>query len=218
MKSIEMTEVLWNYLSSVSLSEDAVMQELEAFTAEMPAGGMQIPPYQGRFMQFLVRLIGAKRCLEIGCFTGYSSLAVAQALPADGQIITCDISKEWTDVAQRFWLKAGVGNKVELRLGPALDTLQTMVEEGAAGSFDMAFIDADKSSYLDYYELCLKLVRQGGIILIDNALWGGSVADSSVQDEDTEGIRAINQHAYEDSRVDNCLLPLSDGVHLCLRL
>ncbi len=218
MKSIQMNDALWDYLLSVSPAEDEVMQELRAVTSQMPAGGMQIPPYQGLFMQFLIRLLGAKRCVEVGCFTGYSALAVAQALPSDGKIITCDISEEWTDTARRYWQKAAVADRIELRLGPAVGTLEDMIDSGAAGSFDMAFIDADKNNYVKYYELCLQLVRTGGVILIDNTLWGGSVADRAVQDADTAGIRAVNQLACEDPRVDTCLLPMSDGVHLCHKL
>lgn len=218
MKSIQMTDELWGYLSSVTPSDDAVMQELRELTLEMPAGGMQIPPYLGRFMQFLVQLLGVRNCLEVGCFTGYSSLAVAKALPVDGKIVTCDVSEEWTEIARKYWQKAGVAEKIELRLGPATETLQGLIEKGAAGSFDMAFIDADKNNYVVYYELCLQLVRKGGVILIDNTLWGGTVADLSVQDEDTVGIREVNRQALEDPRVDNCLLPISDGVHLCHKL
>ena len=218
MKQIQMNDVLWEYLVSVTPADDAVMRELRDVTATLPAGGMQIPPYQGQFMQFLVRLLGVKRYLEIGCFTGYSSLAVARALPSDGRIITCDVSEEWTNIARNYWQKAGVTERVELRLGPAADTLKGMIEAGATGAFDMAFIDADKDNYVEYYELCLLLVRQGGVLLIDNTLWGGSVADEAVQDEDTKGIRAFNQRAFEDDRVKNCLLPMSDGLHLCLKL
>ncbi len=218
MKSIQMSDALGKYLLSVSPSDDDVMQELRAVTSEMPAGGMQIPPYQGRFMQFLASLLGVTRYVEVGCFTGYSALAVAQALPPDGKVITCDISAEWTATAREYWRKAGVADRIELRLGPAVDTLQRLLDAGAAESFDMAFIDADKGNYVKYYELCLQLVRTGGVILIDNALWGGSVADRAVQDEDTAGIRAVNQRALEDPRVDTCLLPMSDGVHLCHKL
>ncbi len=218
MKSIQMSDALWEYLLSVSPSDDPVMQELREVTSTMPAGGMQIPSYQGRFMQFLVCLLGVKRCIEVGCFTGYSALAVARALPADGKLITCDVSAEWTGTARQYWQKAGVADRIELRLGPALDTLQAMIDAGAAGSFDMAFIDADKDNYVNYYELCLQLIRRGGVILIDNTLWGGSVADVAVQDKDTQGIRAVNRRVFEDPRVDTCLLPMSDGVHLCHKL
>ncbi len=218
MKSIQMTDALWSYVQAVTPSDDDVMQELRTLTAEMPAGGMQIPPYQGRFMQFLVRLLGVKRYIEVGCFTGYSALAVARSLPADGQVITCDVSEEWTATARKFWQKAGIADRIELRLGPAVETLQGMINAGVAGSFDMAFVDADKNQYVQYYELCLQLVRQGGIILIDNTLWGGGVVDVAVQDEETRGIRAVNQRVFEDPRVDTCLLPISDGVHLCHKL
>lgn len=218
MKQTPMTDALWSYLDSVTQSDEEPLQKLRGVTAEMPMGGMQIPSVQGRFMQILVRLLGARRCLEIGCFTGYSAATVALALPEDGSLLTCDVSSEWTGIARDFWKEAGVEKKIELRLAPALDTLQELLENGQTNSFDLAFIDADKGNYVNYYELCMQLVRPGGVILIDNTLWGGAVADVSKTDPDTQGIRAVNSRAFEDPRTDSCLLPFSDGLHFCLKL
>ena len=181
----------------------------------MPAGGMQIAAEQGQFMQLLVHLLQARHYLEVGCFTGYSSLVMAMALPANGHVTTCDVSREWTDVARRHWQSAGVADKITLKLGPAVDSLRQMLADGRADTFDIAFIDADKDNYPTYYDLCFELVRPGGLILIDNTLWSGQVADPAVTDADTEGIRIVNQRAFEDDRVDSCLLPLSDGLHVC---
>lgn len=218
MKRTALTEPVWQYLTNVNRTEDPVLAALRAATAELPAGGMQIPPDQGQFMQFLVRFLPARRCLEVGCFTGYSSLAVALALPADGRVVTCDVSKEWTDMARAHWRRAGVADKIELKLGPATDTLQALIDDGQSGSFDFAFIDADKDNYVHYYEMGLALLRPGGLMLIDNVLWGGQVADLAVQDADTEGIRAVSQRAAADARVNACLLAIADGVHLCHKL
>ena len=218
MKNIPFTDELYDYLLGVTLRDSDVMAELRAETRSMPAGGMQIAPEQGQFMQFMARLLNARRYLEVGCFTGYSSLVMAMALPADGQIVTCDVSPEWTDVARRYWRKAGVEDKIELKLGPAAASLEAMLAQGQANSFDIAFIDADKNNYVKYYELCYRLIKPGGVIMIDNTLWGGQVANPSRQDEDTVGIRAVNQRAFQDARVDSCLLPLSDGLHLCRKI
>lgn len=215
MKLIQVTEDLYNYLVGVTVKDHPALAALREETAAMPAGGMQIAAEQGQFMQLLVHLLQARRYLEVGCFTGYSSLVMAMALPADGQITTCDVSREWTDVARRHWQAAGVADKITLKLGPAVDSLRQMLAEGRADSFDIAFIDADKDNYPAYYDLCFELVRPGGLILIDNTLWGGQVADPAVTDADTEGIRAVNRRAFEDDRVDSCLLPLSDGLHIC---
>lgn len=165
-------------------------------------------------MQLLVRLIGAKRTLEVGVFTGYSSLAVAMALPEDGQIIACDVSEEWASIGRRYWQKAGVGHKIALNLGPATDTLQKLLDQGGADQFDFAFIDADKENYDTYYERCLQLVRVGGLIGIDNVLWGGSVIDDERQDADTKAIRALNKKLHGDERVDISLVPIGDGLTL----
>ncbi|MXZ23592.1 MAG: methyltransferase domain-containing protein [Caldilineaceae bacterium SB0665_bin_21] len=215
MKLIQVNEDLYNYLVRVTVKDHPALAALREETAAMPSGGMQIAAEQGQFMQLLVHLLQATRYLEVGCFTGYSSLVMAMALPEDGRVTTCDVSKEWTDVARRHWQSAGVADKITLKLGPAVDSLRRLLAEGSAESFDIAFIDADKDNYPNYYDLCFDLVRPGGLILIDNTLWGGQVVDPSVSDPDTEGIRAVNQRAFEDDRVDSCLLPLSDGLHIC---
>lgn len=200
------------YATVEMVHETPVMRELRAETAMLPRGGMQIGADQGAFMALLVHLIGAQRCLEIGTFTGYSALAVAQALPRGGRLVACDVSEEWTSIARRYWAKADVADRIELRLGPARDSLAALVRDGAAGSFDFAFIDADKTGYDSYYESCLTLVRAGGLILLDNALQDGTVVDPSVRDADTEAIRAINHKIRDDPRVEAVLVTVGDGV------
>jgi len=175
---------------------------------------MQISPEQGQFMAFLVQLMGAHRTLEIGVFTGYSSLAVALALPPTGQMVACDINPDTTQVARRYWEKAGVAHKIDLRLAPAKDTLNTLIAQGEANHYDFAFIDADKENYWIYYEQCLQLVRPGGLIMVDNVLWGGAVIDATVQDRSTQAIREFNQKLYQDERITLVMLPLADGVTL----
>lgn len=202
------------YILKVGVTETPVMRQLRAATRKLPMGGMQISPEQGQLMSFLVRTIGAKRYLEVGTFTGYSALAVAMALPADGTVVCCDVSVEWTDIARRYWGKAGVADKIELRLGPALKTLDGLIDAGGKGSFDFAFIDADKSNYDGYYERCLTLLRPGGVIGVDNALWSGRVADPSIKDKDTAAIRKLNHKIHADKRVEHSLLPIGDGLML----
>jgi predicted O-methyltransferase YrrM len=175
---------------------------------------MQIGPDQGQLMALLIRLTGARRCLEIGTFTGYSALAVALALPDDGRIVCCDVNERTTAVAQRYWQMAGVAGKIELRLGPAVETLSALVAAGEAGRFDFAFIDADKDNYDAYYEASLRLLRRGGLIAIDNVLWGGAVADPRYQDADTAALRALNRKLRDDERVEPCMLPIGDGLTL----
>lgn len=209
-----LTQELYEYLLSVSLREPKVLEELRAETAKLEMRIMQISPEQGQFMRFLAKLIGAKRCLEVGVFTGYSALSVALALPENGQIIACDISEEWTSIARRYWEKAGVDSKIDLRFAPATTTLQKLLNQGQANQFDFAFIDANKTDYDTYYEQCLELLRPGGLLLLDNTLWDGKVMDSAIQDEDTLAIRALNKKLLSDERIDLCLLPLSDGVTL----
>jgi predicted O-methyltransferase YrrM len=165
-------------------------------------------------MAFLVRLIGARKSLEVGVFTGYSALCVARALPADGRLVACDVSEEWTDVGRRYWQEAGVEDRIDLHLGPATETLDRLIADGEAGSFDLAFIDADKPSYATYYERALTLFRPGGVVGIDNVLWQGRVADPGNDDDDTEAIRAVNDTAHGDDRVDMCMLPIGDGLTL----
>ncbi|SLN12054.1 O-methyltransferase [Oceanibacterium hippocampi] len=217
IKSTVLDDRLHAYLMRVGIRETPAQEALRAETATMRFGGMQIAPEQGAFMQFLVRLTGARRYLEVGVFTGYSSLAVALALPADGRITALDLSAEYTDIARRYWAEAGVADRIDLRLGPALDSLAALERDGAADSFDIAFIDADKSNYDGYYEAALRLVRPGGTILIDNVLWGGAVADPAADDEDTRAIRALNEKLHRDPRIDCSILPISDGLTLARR-
>jgi predicted O-methyltransferase YrrM len=207
-------DVVEQYVSEIATRETDVQRRLRAETATLPRARMQIGPDQGALLALLVRLIGAHRALEIGAFTGYSALAVAAALPADGKLITCDVSKEWTAIAGRYWQEAGLSGRIELRLGPALDTLAALLREGGEGSFDFAFIDADKESNDAYYETCLRLVRPGGLIAVDNALRHGAVTDPTAKDAETEVIRALNLKVRDDQRVDSCLLTVGDGVLL----
>jgi len=216
-RSISLTQSLYEYLLSVSLREPQLLLELREETAALPCAGMQIAPEQGQFMALLARLIGARRCLELGVFTGYSSLAVALALPEDGRIVACDLSEQWTAIARNYWRAAGVDHKIELRLGPAMQTLDALLAEGAGGSFDLAFIDADKSNYLAYYERALGLLRPGGLIVVDNVLWDGKVIDPEVSDQDTVAIRHFNEFLHTDPRVDLSLVPVGDGLTLARR-
>ncbi len=209
-----LTEDLHRYLLEVSLREPALLARLREETARRGDAGMQISPEQGQFMALLIELTGAKRVLEIGTFTGYSALSMALALPPDGRIIACDVEPETTAVAQRYWAEAGVAEKIDLRLAPALDTLDGLLAAGAAESFDFAFIDADKENYEAYYERCLALLRQGGLLAIDNVLWNGAVADPAARDSDTEAIRALNLRLREDPRISLSMVPISDGLSL----
>jgi len=213
-RNIQLTDTLYQYVLDHSVREPAVLRELHHETAKLPMAGMQIGADQGQLMGLLVKLTGAKRCLEVGVFTGYSSLAVALALPPDGKVIACDVSEEWTAIARRYWKKAGVEGKIDLRLGPAVETLDRLLAEGEAGRFDFAFIDADKGNYLAYYERCLKLLRQGGLIAVDNTLWSGDVANPGNQKPDTVSLRAFNDALHRDERVDLALLPIGDGLTL----
>jgi len=214
---LELSGELWEYIGRVSLREPDVLRRLREETAPLPMARMQISPEQGQFMGLLTRLLGARMTLEVGVFTGYSSISVALALPADGKIIACDVSEEWTSIARRYWVEAGVAHKIDLRLRPAVETLDALLAKGRAGSFDFAFIDADKRNYLNYYERCLELLRPGGLIAVDNVLWHGSVIDPAKQDEDTLAIRRFNLLVSEDERVWVSLLPLSDGLTLAMK-
>ena len=201
-----------DYIVSLGTREAAVQRRLRAVTSRIPMGTMQIGPDQGALMQVLVRLIGARRCLEIGTFTGYSSLAMALALPANGKVVCLDMSEEWTSVARKFWKKAGVSKKITLHLAPALETLKKL-----KGPFDFVFIDADKKNYRSYYERSLKLTRKGGILAIDNTLWHGRVLDRRDQTEDTRAIRDFNKRLKKDRRVDIALVPIGDGLTLAVK-
>jgi predicted O-methyltransferase YrrM len=207
-------DVVEQYVSEIATRETDLQRRLRAETAALPLARMQIGPDQGALLALLVRLIGARRALEIGTFTGYSALAVAAALPADGKLITCDVNKEWTAIARRYWQEAGLSGRIELRLGPALDTLAALLREGGEGSFDFAFIDADKESNDAYYETCLRLVRPGGLIAVDNALRHGAVTDPTAKDLETEVTRALTMKVRDDQRVDSCLATVGDGVLL----
>ena len=212
-----MTDKLYDYLLASSVRESAVLARLRAETARLPMAAMQIAPDQGQFMAWLVQLIGAKRTLEVRVFTGYSALWVAQALPQDGAIVACDVSEEWTRVARRYWEEAGVAHKIDLSLGPALQTLDDLLAQGQAGTFDFAFIDADKTRSAYYYERVLRLLRRGGVMAIDNVLWDGRVAESVDDDPDTVALRALNAKIAADSRVMAVMLPLADGLTLVRR-
>ena len=216
-KTFTMSDTLGAYMQSVSLREPDVLTHLREETSRLSMSMMQIAPEQGQFMQLLVKALGIRRAIEVGVFTGYSTLCVALAMPDDGRIVACDINKKWTDIAQRYWKEAGVDNKIELRLAPALETLDTLIGEQLQNKFDFAFIDADKEGYKDYYERALALIRPGGLIAIDNTLWNGNVADESNQTESTQAIRDINRHLHTDERVDISLLPIGDGLTLALK-
>jgi caffeoyl-CoA O-methyltransferase len=213
-QTLTLSDALYDYLLSVSLREPPLLSRLREETAALPHAGMQISPEQGQFMALLAELVGARRVLEVGTFTGYSALVVALALPADGRIITCDVDEEMTAIARLYWAEAGVADKIDLRLGPAVDTLDALLSDGGAGTFDFAFVDADKENYDAYYERALALLRQGGLMVIDNVLWSGAVADPNQKDADTNAIRALNAKLHGDQRVSLSLLPVSDGITL----
>jgi predicted O-methyltransferase YrrM len=212
-QSIGLSDPLYQYLLANSVREPEILARLRAETAEHPLVNMQISPEQGQLMGLLVQLIGAKKCLEVGVFTGYSSLVVALNLPDDGRIIACDVSEEFTSIARKYWQKAGVSNLIALHIAPALETLDRLIANGESGTFDFAFIDADKNNYGAYYDRCFQLVRQGGLILVDNVLWYGRVADPAMDsDKRTQAIKQINQQIYHDDRVQISLIPIGDGL------
>lgn len=218
IKTLTMTERLHDYILAHGVREHPALRRLREETTTLgESSRMQIPPEQGALIGLLVELTGAGRVLEVGTFTGYSAMAAALALPEGGRLVTCDISEEWTSVARRHWREAGVAGRIELRLGPALDTLDRLLAEGAAGSFDMMFIDADKRNYAGYYERGLDLVRPGGLIMADNTLWSGRVADPGDAGEDTAALRAFNEKLGRDERIRISLLPVADGLTLALK-
>ena len=210
-------EAVERYVSLDITRETELQKRLRAETARLPQAGMQIGPDQGALLALLARSIGAKRAIEIGTFTGYSALAVAAALPRDGKLVCCDVNEEWTTIARRYWKEAGLAKRIELRLGPALKTLEALKTEYGSGSFDFAFIDADKPAYDSYYEGCLVLLRAGGLIALDNMLWSGGVAQPKKRDAHTKALRALNAKIRDDKRVDSCLLTVGDGVMLALK-
>ena len=216
-RTIALDDRLYAYLLANGTREHPQLALLRAETAALPEAQMQVAPEQGAFMQQLVAISGARRCIEVGVFTGYSSMAVALALPDDGRILACDVSAEWTAIARRHWAAAGVAHKVELVLAPALDTLAARLAAGGAGAYDLAFLDADKANYPRYAELLLELLRPGGLLVVDNVLWSGKVADPAERDADTVAIRALNAALHADPRVAHCIVPVADGIALALK-
>ncbi|MGH8719553.1 MAG: class I SAM-dependent methyltransferase [Burkholderiales bacterium] len=216
-KTINLSDSLYDYVLSITLREADVARELREETAREPMARMQIAPDQGQFMALIVRLMRARRALEVGVFTGYSALCVALALPEDGRLVACDVNRDWTEIGKRYWEKAGVTHKIELKIAPAMKTLDELLKRGASSTFDFAFIDADKENYVAYYERALQLLRAGGLIAIDNTLWSGKVADAKENDSETKAIRDFNQHLQRDSRVDLSLVPIGDGLTLAMK-
>lgn len=216
-RTISLDDGLHEYLLDVSVREEDVLRRLREETAGLEMARMQISPEQGQLMKLLIKLLRARKTIEVGVFTGYSSLCVAMALPPQGRIIACDVSEEWTEIARRYWSEAGVDGKIDLRIAPATETLAELVESGQQETFDFAFIDADKSNYADYFEHCLKLVRPGGVIGVDNTLWSGRVIDSSDASADTMAIREFNESLKGDSRIDLSLVPIGDGLTLAMK-
>lgn len=214
MKHLQITNTLYDYMLDVSLHEHETLHALREETAKLPLALMQVAPEQGQFLQFMVRVLRARKILEIGTFTGYSALAMALALPEEGQIITCDINTQWTNVAHPYWEKAGVANKIDLRINPALQTLKTLLNEGHQQSFDFIFIDADKTNYVEYYELSLQLIKPHGVIAIDNIFWAGDVINPLDTSAQTREIRRLNAYIKEDARVYSSLLAIGDGLFL----
>lgn len=213
--SFTLDDRLYDYLLKVSLREAPILARLREETARHPMAQMQIAPEQGQFIQWLLKLMGARRGIEVGVFTGYSALCAALAMGEDGQLLACDVSEEYTAVAQRYWAEAGVAGRIDLQLAPALQTLDAELVAGRDGHYDYAFIDADKPCYADYYEHCLQLLRPGGVILVDNVLWSGRVADPAEDGEDTVALRAFNQKLANDNRIDLSMIPLADGLSMC---
>ena len=216
-KSLTLSDELRDYVQRVGCREPDVLRRLRIETSELPLAVMQISPEQGAFMRLLILMTGAKNCIEIGTFTGYSALVMALALPEDGTLICCDVSEEWTSIGRRYWDDAGVSKKIDLNIRPATETLDNLLADGKAGTFDLAFIDADKVAYDDYYERCIRLIRPGGLIALDNVLWGGSVVEDEDQSDDTVALRNLNLKIAEDSRVDHCLATIGDGLTLVRR-
>jgi caffeoyl-CoA O-methyltransferase len=212
--TLDVDDRLMDYIREVGVRESPVLEDLRETTGEMEAANMQISAEQGQLMRLLAKLMGVERAIEIGTFTGYSAICVAEAMPEDGQLVACDVDEDWTSVAREYWERAGVEDRVDLHLRPAVETIDTLLEAGEAGTFDFAFIDADKENYDAYYEGCLELLRGGGLIGIDNTLWSGRVADPDEQGESTRAIRAVNDKIADDERVDVSLVPIGDGLTL----
>ncbi|MCA1568227.1 MAG: class I SAM-dependent methyltransferase [Acidobacteria bacterium] len=212
-----MTPALYDYLIRTSVREPHAVRRLREQTEQMPESEMLVPPEEGQFLHLLVKLIGAKKALEVGVFTGYSALWTALALPEDGYLVGCDVSAEWTSVGRKYWQEAGVADRIRLRLGPASQTLQDMLDESQADTFDFAFIDADKANYFDYYMKVVQLVRPGGLIVLDNVLRSGEVLDPSIKEPGTVAVRKLNKRIMKDERVQTCMLPIADGVTLAIK-
>jgi len=217
-RTIAMTDKLYDYMLDVSLREPEVMTALRAETAKHPMGRMQISPEHAQFMQMLVKILGAKKCIEVGTFTGYSALAVALALPKKGKLVCLDISDEYTSIGKPFWEQAGVAKKIDLRIGPAKKSLNKMIKKGESGKYDFAFIDADKGGYPDYFERCLKLLKTGGVIACDNIFMNGDVVDGRKRGGNAVAMRAFNELLKNDKRVDLSLIPIGDGLTLARKL
>jgi caffeoyl-CoA O-methyltransferase len=213
-RTLSIDDRVYDYLLAVSVNESDLMRQLREETAGIEFSEMQIAPEQGQFMSLLVKLMGARRALEIGTFTGYSSISIASALPGEGELICCDDSKEWTAMARKYWQLSGLEDRIDLRLGDAAATLQVLIDEGQAGTFDFIFIDADKQNYIQYYELSLQLLREGGLIAVDNTLWSGEVADPANTEPGTRAIRQFNDRLRQDTRVEISLVPIGDGLTL----
>ena len=210
-------EPLLNYVHAKGVREDAALRALREETSTLDMAIMQISPEQGQFLKVLTTMIGARRCIEVGVFTGYSTLCVAQAIGADGYVLACDVSEEWTAIGRRHWEQAGVAERIDLKLAPALETLDARIADGEAGQYDFAFIDANKEDYSNYYERCLTLLRAGGVVAIDNVLWSGNVANDDHQDDETRAIRAVNDLVAADDRVTACMIPISDGLTVAVK-
>ena len=215
--TLNLTDHLYQYLLQTSVRESETLKELRRITAQDPSSRFQIAPEQGQLMGWLVKLMGARKILEVGTFTGYSSIVMAQAMMQPSQLITCDVNEEWTSIAKQYWKKAKVDHICELKLAPALDTMSKLLREGQARTFDLIFIDADKANYDEYYEKALRLLRAGGLLLLDNTLWSGRVADPKEMDIDTKSIRTLNNKLKSDKRIELSHLPIADGLTLCLK-
>jgi len=216
-RTLSIDDRIYNYLCDVTINEPELLRQLRQETAQIEYSVMQISPEQGQFMSLLIKLMGAKRAIEIGTYTGYSSICVASAMPEDGKLICCDISPQWTSIAEKFWARAGLENKIELFSQPAAQTLQKLLDDGAEKSFDFMFIDADKQNYIMYYEMALRLLRKGGLIAVDNTLWSGAVADPENSEPGTRAIRRFNETLKQDDRVSHSLLTIGDGLTLILK-
>lgn len=214
---LAMTEELYGYVVGHSLRESEAARRLREETEALKMSAMASPPEQSQFLGLLARLMGAKRCIEVGAFTGYTTLWLAESLPQDGVVVCCDVTSEWLAIGARHWEAAGVTDRIDVRIGPAIRTLQALLDDGMANLFDLVFVDADKESYGAYYELGLRLVRPGGVVAIDNVLWGGSVVNPANQGRDAVAVRAVNAQVFKDDRVHMCMLPVGDGLTLAMR-